>query len=72
MFPCCSKIQFLVNMETILQELDEIKNEIHLLQMDVRTGREAAMTFLVVPLGQAEPIRMESECSGSDSGPAQA
>ena len=35
MFPCWGKIQFLVNKETILQELDKVKNEINLLQMDV-------------------------------------
>ena len=54
MFPSWGKIQFLVDMETILQELDEVKNEIHLLQMDVRTGREAPMSFFVVPSGWAE------------------
>ena len=34
--------------------LDEVKNVIHLLQMDVRTGREASMTFFVVLSGWAE------------------
>ena len=51
-----SKIGQKISFWLIWRLLDEVKNVIHLLQMDVRTGREAPMTFFVVPLEWAESL----------------